>query len=88
LSGDYAGSVTFLGVAVDGAIKVNSATSLEISMSAPGAGLDGNCYNEEYHLDGSDVVLDNYGKSGNCLTNLLSDGGAKLKSATYNSEID
>ena len=88
MSGDYAVSVTFLGIAVDGAVKVNSATSLDISMSAPGAGLDGNCFNEQYHLDGSNVVLDNLGKSGNCLTDLFNDGGAKLKSATYNSGSD
>jgi len=86
--GNYAGSVTFLGIAVDGSVNVHSATSLDITMSAPGAGMDGNCFNEAYHLDGSNVVLDNYGTAGNCLTNLFEDGGAKLKSAVYNSGSD
>jgi len=88
MSGTYSGSVSFLGIAIDSSITVNSASSLDITISAAGAGLDGSCFNEAYHLDGSNIVLENLGKSGNCITDLMNNGSAKIKSSTYNSSSD
>jgi len=84
-SGSYTGSKTVLGQKIETNIKVNSDTSMDLTISGV---IDLACADEAYHLDGSDVVVDNLDVDGDCAHDALAENGVTFKGATYDDSKD
>lgn len=88
-SGTYIGTKEILGMKVNGKITINSATTADIDVEAPDAGISVNCPSEGYHMDSSGhVTLDNINKAGDCVHDNLQKDGLKLQSVDYDANHD
>ena len=83
--GSYTGSKTVLGQKIETHIKVNSETSMDLAISGV---ISLSCTDESYHLDGSEVVVDNLNVDGDCAHDALDENGVTFKSATYDESKD
>jgi hypothetical protein len=83
--GSYTGSKTVLGQKIETKIKVNSDTSIDLSISGV---ISLACTDEAYHLDGNEVVVDNLAVDGDCAHDALAENGVTFKSATYDESKD
>ncbi|GMI02426.1 hypothetical protein TrVE_jg2891 [Triparma verrucosa] len=83
--GTYSGSKTVLGQTINAVVTSNSATSMDLSISGV---ISLSCTDEAYHLDGSDIVVDNIAQAGDCAHDALEENGVTLKGVTYDESSD
>ena len=83
--GTYDGSKTVLGQNINAEVVVNSETSMDLSISGV---ISLACKDEAYHLDGSDVVVDNIDQAGDCAHDALEENSVTLKSVSYDESKD
>ena len=84
-SGAYSGSKTVLGETINALVSVNSETSMDLSISGV---IDLSCADEAYHIDGSDIVVENIDQDGDCAHDALAENSVTLKSVTYDDSKD
>ena len=83
--GTYDGSKTVLGQTINAEVVVNSETSMDLSISGV---ISLACKDETYHLDGSDVIVDNIDQAGDCAHDALEENSVTLKGVTYDDSAD
>jgi len=84
-TGIYAGSKTVLGETINAQVTIESATSLEFTISGL---IDIDCIGEEYTMSGSDISITHITESGDCAHDALADNSVTLKGITYNDSSD
>jgi len=85
-TGTYTGSKSVLGVTIDGKVKINSATDMDLEISNA---ISISCPGEPYTLDGNSITITNMDKAGDCVHDAVaSEPGLSIKSVTYDSSAD
>ncbi|GMH91538.1 hypothetical protein TL16_g12087, partial [Triparma laevis f. inornata] len=84
-SGAYSGSKTVLGQTINAMVSANTDTSMDLSISGV---ISLSCSDEAYHLDGSDIIVDNIDQAGDCAHDALEENGVTLKGVTYDESSD
>ena len=70
-SGTYEGTKSVLGIKIDGKLKIDSTTKVDVDVEAPSDNISVLCPEETYELDGSKVTLPGLDTAGDCVHDKL-----------------
>lgn len=84
-TGTYCGTKTVFGETINGLVNIKSTELLDFSISGD---FTISCVDEQYKLDGSNVIMTGIDMEGDCLHDALTDNKITLSSIVYDSQTN